>query len=203
MQKVFSVKMYYIFFAGIIASCSTARSVYHEGGLLSASRYESTFAEEAQCIESAKIYVVSPNACEENMTTFFINGKKENQSLRIQNKNTFPDSYQVYNTFVTDTLPEDTVEEEPKLQPFIPIGAGVFAGGIAVTALGVATGGISIFIGIAAIIAGLLLTNFGYKKVKGDPKKWKGEKFALSIYYLLIPVGLFLMLYPVYLLFLV
>ncbi|MBC8173785.1 MAG: hypothetical protein H7X71_07760 [Chitinophagales bacterium] len=85
----------------------------------------------------------------------------------------------------------------------IPRGGGVVVAGMAVTALGVLSGGAIIFIGIGAMIAGLLLTNFGYKKVKDDPEKWKGEKVALTVYYLLIPVGLFLMLYPLYLLFII
>lgn len=104
-------------------------------------------------------------------------------------------------TFLPDTVKADTTETEPKLQPLIPAGAGVFAAGMALTAVSVITGGISIFIGIGAFISGLLLTNWGYKKVKAEPKKWKGEKLALAVYYALIPVGLFLMLYPVYLLF--
>ncbi|MBC8047836.1 MAG: hypothetical protein H7Y00_13645 [Fimbriimonadaceae bacterium] len=101
-----------------------------------------------------------------------------------------------------DSAEEDSIEE-PKLHPLIPSGAGLFAIGVAATAVSVLSGGLSIFIGIGAMIAGILLTNFGYKKVKEDPKKWKGEKLALAVYYTLIPVGLLLMFYPLYLLFLI
>lgn len=110
---------------------------------------------------------------------------------------------QPYVLLKTDTIKTDSIKiEEPKLQPLIPSGAGVYAAGLALTTLSILSGGISILFGIAAIIAGLLLVNWGYKKVKTEPKKWKGEKLALIVYYTLIPVGLFLMLYPVYLLFL-
>jgi hypothetical protein len=41
----------------------------------------------------------------------------------------------------------------------------------------------------------------GLKRVKLDPEIWRGEKLAMLVYYSLIPIGLFLMLLPVWLLF--
>lgn len=191
-------KQGYLFFVMIVMlaqACSLQKNVSQQGALLG----------------DGKIVVVSPEFLQPEMTllnseeTFAIAMKlKDEPTVRLQSpeqaQEFIAEDFQIL-AFETDTTKEDTTEQEPKLQPLIPAGAAVFAAGMALTAVSVITGGLSIFIGIGACIAGLLLTNWGYKKVKAEPEKWKGEKLALAVYYALIPVGLFLMLYPVYLLF--
>lgn len=175
------------------AGCSVQKKLISGGALLdAATHYSSTRAGDAAMIQPYQpVHDLSSKAIAPS--TVAINDGMSTQSRKSSALNS--------TVFSADTTVQDTAKTEPKLQPLIPAGAGIFAAGIAATAVSVLSGGLSIFIGIGAFVLGLLLTNWGYKKVKAEPEKWKGEKLALAVYYALIPVGLFLMFYPVYLLF--
>lgn len=98
----------------------------------------------------------------------------------------------------TTITEEDTTEEEPVLHPLVLAGAAVTGAAIisgviiGLTALNL------FFIPIVLLAAGAALTTIGYKQIKIDPKKYKGEKLALAVYYSLVPIGLFAMLLPVW-----
>lgn len=179
-----------LFFLWILQGCAVQKNTMQQGSLLGNGSLAEYAGQKIELQNSKSSHgIISLHLKHAEQSTIPVN---ENLTLQQQLQ---------LHTFLPDTVKTDTAETEPKLQPLIPAGAGIFAAGMALTAVSVITGGISIFIGIGAFIAGLLLTNWGYKKVKAEPKKWKGEKLALAVYYALIPVGLFLMLYPVYLLF--
>lgn len=171
----------------ILYSCSTQKAGFHEGALIGDERV-SQYA--GSCTITAASELLT-NKLQEPAIDLL----SDKPAVRLEN--TFI-RYAIDDT----TKKADTIKEpEPKLQPLIPAGDAIFALGVGAVAVSVLSGGLSIFIGIGAILLGLCLTSIGYKKVKKEPKKWKGEKLALALYYALIPVGLFLMLYPVYLLF--
>ncbi|KRP11957.1 MAG: hypothetical protein ABR95_13645 [Sphingobacteriales bacterium BACL12 MAG-120813-bin55] len=101
----------------------------------------------------------------------------------------------------TAVADSDTLTIEPKLQPLVVAGAGITAGAVVSGVLLLLSAAGMLYIPIALLLLGVGLTTLGYKKIKLDPEVWKGEKLALLVYYSLVPIGLFLMLYPVWVLF--
>jgi hypothetical protein len=118
-------------------------------------------------------------------------GLSFHEDLTVQKWDTFyaPD------TTITE---EDTIEEEPVLHPMVLAGAAV-TGAAIVSGVIIALTALNLFfIPIVLLAAGAALTTIGYKQIKIDPKKYKGEKLALAVYYSLVPIGLFAMLLPVW-----
>ena len=101
----------------------------------------------------------------------------------------------------TAVADSDTLTIEPKLQPLVVAGAGITAGAVVSGVLLLLSAAGMLYIPIALLLLGVGLTTLGYKKIKLDPEVWEGEKLALLVYYSLVPIGLFLMLYPVWVLF--
>ncbi len=100
--------------------------------------------------------------------------------------------------FIDDT---DSTETEPKLEPLV-------LSGTATAILGVGAGVAAVFAApILFAAAGLLLvasaflTSFGWKRIKKEPKKFKGEKFAVANYVIIGLVGVAASFYLLYLLF--
>jgi hypothetical protein len=105
------------------------------------------------------------------------------------------DDLYVPDTTVTE---EDTTKEEPVLHPLVLAGASV-TGAAVVSGVIIGLTAINLFfIPVILLAAGAALTTIGYKQVKIDPEKYKGEKLALAVYYALVPIGLFAMLLPVW-----
>ncbi len=103
---------------------------------------------------------------------------------------------------IQPAVKEDTVkEEEPVIQPLILAGSGAIAVG---TGLGIAgVFGAPILIGIALLFfaAGAWLTAIGWRKLKDEPKKYKGEKIAVINYLVMGIVGVAASFYSLYVLF--
>ena len=96
---------------------------------------------------------------------------------------------------------KDSTEVEPKLEPLVVAGTG-----LAVAGLGAAVAGIFgapiLFAAAALLLAGCaFVTAIGWKKIKADPKKFKGEKFALANYIIIGVIGVLSSFYLVWLLF--
>ncbi len=96
---------------------------------------------------------------------------------------------------------KDSTKVEPKLEPLVLAGTG-----LAVAGLGAAVAGIFgapiLFAVAALLLAGsAFVTAIGWKKIKADPKKFKGEKFALANYIIIGVIGVLSSFYLVWLLF--
>lgn len=110
--------------------------------------------------------------------------------------------YQPY-LFELDTTEEteDTTEVPPPIQPLVLAGAGA-TGAAVLSGIVVLLGPVGLFfVPLGLLVIGVWLTTMGLKRIKLDPEAWRGEKLANLVYYSLIPIGLFLMLLPVWLLF--
>ncbi len=93
---------------------------------------------------------------------------------------------------------KDSTEVEPKLEPLVLGGsAAVLVGvGAAVAAPFVAP---ILFLGAAVLFAlGAFLTAKGWKKIKAEPKKFKGEKIAITNYIIIGLVGVAASFYLLY-----
>ena len=96
---------------------------------------------------------------------------------------------------------KDSTEVEPKLEQLVLGGSGaVLIGvGVAVAAPFVAP---ILFLGAALMFAlGAFLTAKGWKKIKAEPKKFKGEKIAITNYLVIGLIGVAASFYLLYLLF--
>lgn len=102
-----------------------------------------------------------------------------------------------YETYKSEEK-KDTTEVELKLEPMVLGGSGaVFLGvGVAVAAPFVAP---ILFLGAAVLFAlGAFLTAKGWKKIKAEPKKFKGEKIAIANYLVIGLVGVAASFYLLY-----
>lgn len=101
-----------------------------------------------------------------------------------------------------DTIPAtDSAEVKLKVHPFAIAGLGLTAAAVAAGVLAFTGPMIPIWISLLLLGGGLTFVTLGIKKIKQYPEKYKGEKLATSVYWAMIPIGLFLMLLPIYLLF--
>ncbi len=96
---------------------------------------------------------------------------------------------------------KDSTEVEPKLEPLVLSGSGAVAAGVGVGVAAIF--GAPILFVVAALLLGLgaFLTAKGWKKIKADPKKFKGEKIAIANYLVIGLVGVAASFYLLYWLF--
>lgn len=113
------------------------------------------------------------------------------------------------NTFidaVDAVVKEDTgkkEEQEPVLEPMVLAGTGAAVAGAGVAVAGMFAAPILLAIGALLLIASALLTSKGWKKIKAEPKKYKGEKFAIANFIIIGVLGVAASFYALYLLFMV
>lgn len=111
-------------------------------------------------------------------------------------------SFIIQNFYQGDTIPVvDSAEVKLKVHPFAIAGLGLTAAAVAAGVLAFTGPMIPIWISLVLLGGGLTFVTLGIKKIKQNPEKYKGEKLAMSVYWAMIPIGLFLMLLPIYLLF--
>ncbi len=98
---------------------------------------------------------------------------------------------------------KDSTEVEPKLEPLVLSGSGAVAAGVGVGVAAIF--GAPILFVVAALLLGLgaFLTAKGWKKIKTDPKKFKGEKIAIANYLIIGLVGIAASFYLLYWLFMI
>ncbi|MBP8915619.1 MAG: hypothetical protein KBF51_09295 [Chitinophagales bacterium] len=96
---------------------------------------------------------------------------------------------------------KDSTEVEPKLEPLVVAGTGLALAGVGAAVAGIF--GMPILFAVAALLFGgsAFVTMIGWKKIKADPKKFKGEKFALANYIIIGVIGVLSSFYLVWLLF--
>ncbi len=96
---------------------------------------------------------------------------------------------------------KDSTEVEPKLEPLVIAGTGLALAGVGAAVAGIF--GMPILFAVAALLFGgsAFVTMIGWKKIKADPKKFKGEKFALANYIIIGVIGVLSSFYLVWLLF--
>lgn len=102
-------------------------------------------------------------------------------------------------TFVKEDTTEK--EEEPVLQPLILAGSGAIAVGTGLGIAGVFSAPILIGIALLFFAAGAWLTAIGWRKLKDEPKKYKGEKIAIINYLVMGILGVAASFYSLYVLF--
>lgn len=98
---------------------------------------------------------------------------------------------------------EDTSkkEEEPALEPMVLAGTGAAAAGAGTAVAGLFAAPILIAIGALLLVASAVLTTIGWKKIKAEPKKYRGEKFAIANFIIIGVIGVAASFYALYLLF--
>ncbi len=96
---------------------------------------------------------------------------------------------------------EDTTKVEPKFEPLVLGGTATAVGGLALGLLGLTGTGILLLIGAGLLIVSAVITMIGWKKIKADPKKLKGEKLAILNYIIIGLCGVAASFYLLYLLF--
>jgi hypothetical protein len=176
-----------------LASCSRHQVVYYNGGLHDGQSVSLQMEVATQPLELTASSTAMP-------------GLRVPSRAGFRRESAYPSTEELMYTgivFQPDTAiaDTDTVAVEPKLQPLVAAGAGVTAGAVVSGVLLLLSSAGMLYIPIALLLLGVGLTTLGYKKIKLDPEIWKGEKIALMVYYSLVPIGLFLMLYPVWVLF--
>ncbi|MBK6730995.1 MAG: hypothetical protein IPG60_08520 [Bacteroidetes bacterium] len=169
-----------------LSNCSTQMHIANSGGLQAGDAELYALAENAKSVEFS-------NKQEIQFT---------NKEVEIKNNVSNPieiyATEQIYFQKEDTIIPEDSVEVEPVIHPFAFIGVGL-TGAAAVTAVLVVTGPmISILWPLLLLGGGLLFATLAIKKIKRDPKKYKGEKLATAVYWAMLPLGLLLMLLPIY-----
>ena len=96
---------------------------------------------------------------------------------------------------------KDSTEIEPKLEPLVVSGTGLALAGLGVAVAGI-FGAPILFVVAALLLAGsALVTALGWKKIKAEPKKFKGEKFAIANYIIIGIIGVLSSFYLIWLLF--
>jgi len=96
---------------------------------------------------------------------------------------------------------KDSTEVEPKLEPLVVSGTGLALAGLGAAVAGI-FGAPILFAVAALLLAGsAFVTAIGWKKIKADPKKFKGEKFALANYIIIGVIGVLSSFYLIWLLF--
>ncbi|MFN3939405.1 MAG: hypothetical protein ACK4IY_02385 [Chitinophagales bacterium] len=107
-----------------------------------------------------------------------------------------------YNYSTADTMPvADTAEVKLKVHPFVIAGLGLTSAAVVAGVLAFTGPMLPVWISLLLLGGGLTFVTLGIKKIKQNPTVYKGEKLATSVYWAMIPIGLFLMLLPIYLLF--
>lgn len=175
----------------ILFSCAR-RQVAERGSLLSG-------GEEQQVAEYAQPTLTVPGrkAAEKG-----INVASYGLSSPVPSAAVEEEIYQAY-LYEPDTTEqaEDTTEVPPPIQPLVLGGAGA-TGAAVLSGIVVLLGPTGLFfVPLGLLVIGVWLTTMGLKRIKLDPEAWRGVKLANLVYYSLIPIGLFLMLLPVWLLF--
>lgn len=169
-----------------LSNCSTQMHTANSGGLQTG---------------DVELYALAENA-----KSMEISNKQEiqytNKEVEIKNNSLNPiEIYSIEHIYFQQEdsiIPEDSVEVEPVIHPFAFIGVGL-TGAAAVTGVLVVTGPmISILWPLLLLGGGLLFATLAIKKIKRDPKKYKGEKLATAVYWAMLPLGLLLMLLPIY-----
>jgi hypothetical protein len=101
---------------------------------------------------------------------------------------------------------EDTAkkeEEEPALEPMVLAGTGAAVAGAGTAVAGLFGAPILLAIGALLLVASAVLTTIGWKKIKSEPKKYRGEKFAIANFIIIGVIGVAASFYALYLLFVV
>lgn len=96
---------------------------------------------------------------------------------------------------------EDTTKVEPKFEPLVLGGTATAVGGLALGLAGLFGAGVLLIAGAALLIISAIITMIGWKKIKAEPKKFKGEKLALLNYIIIGISGVAASFYLLYLLF--
>lgn len=169
-----------------LSNCSTQMHTANSGGLQIGDDELFAFAENAKSMDISN------------------NQEIQYKYNEVEIKNTVFNAHEIYTTEhiyfqqADSIIPEDSVEVEPVIHPFAFIGVGL-TGTAAVTGVLVVTGPmISILWPLLLLGGGLLFATLAIKKIKRDPKKYKGEKLATAVYWAMLPLGLLLMLLPIY-----
>lgn len=177
------------FFVFLLSACATQKQLSIGGGLVPGDE---------------NLFVASDNGLIFNqIATESLQNEKASTELK-QSSLEIPEIKKV-ETIVfhyDDTVvQEDTDEVKLKTHPFAI--AGVALTGAAITAgVLVVTGPmISILWPLLLLGGGLTFATLGIKKIKQKPEIYKGEKLATAVYWAMIPIGLLLMILPIYLLF--
>ena len=107
------------------------------------------------------------------------------------------------NTIVLpDTKEEkDSTEIPPKLEPMVLGGAGAVLLGTGAAVAGVFTAPVLLLAALVLFGVGAFLTAKGWKKIKENPKLFKGEKLAVANYLVIGVVGVVASFYILYFLF--
>ncbi|MEZ5014472.1 MAG: hypothetical protein R2794_09290 [Chitinophagales bacterium] len=101
----------------------------------------------------------------------------------------------------TDTSKTDTTEIKPVIQPMVLTGTGTVVLGTAAAAIGFLSAPVLIPLAAILLLGSCFLTGWGWRKIKEDPKKYKGEKLAAANYLIVGLVGVAASFYFLYLLF--
>ena len=116
------------------------------------------------------------------------------------------ESQEVENSPLSVPLPEvkeDTAkeEEEPVLQPLVLAGSGAMLIGTGAAVGGIFGSPILFLVSLLFFAGGAWLTAIGWKKIKAEPKKYKGEKIAVINYLVMGIIGVTASFYSLYILF--
>lgn len=96
---------------------------------------------------------------------------------------------------------KDSTEIPPKLEPLVLGGSGAVLLGVGAAVAGVVVAPVLFLAALVLLAGGAFLTAKGWKKIKAEPKKFKGEKLAIANYLIIGLVGLAASVYLVYWLF--
>ncbi len=179
--------LFLVILAGfLLSNCSTTRRSVSSGGLQPGDAEWYALAVSETPVEMAPLREIAAEAADIKITDGIAAADNSASAFK---------SF----VFKTDTvIPEDSVEVEPVIHPFAYIGVGL-TGAAAVAGVLVVTGPmISILWPLLLLGGGLLFATLAIKNIKRDPKKYKGEKLANAVYWAMIPIGLLLMLLPIY-----
>jgi MFS superfamily sulfate permease-like transporter len=75
------------------------------------------------------------------------------------------------------------------------------AGGVATSALVLLSNPFTIWIPVALLAASAIITAIGWRRIKNEPKKYKGEKLAVLNYLVIGIIGVAASVYLIWLLF--
>ena len=96
---------------------------------------------------------------------------------------------------------KDSTEVEPVLEPLVLAGSGAVAVGLGVGLAAIFGAPILFLVAALFLGAGAFLTAKGWRKIKDEPKKYKGEKIAIANYLVIGLVGIAASFYLLYWLF--
>jgi len=172
-----------------LSSCSRQVAKVAEGGLISG---KTTAALQPDKLAGAKLSSPEPELA--TLTEAYI----PETDVRVSHE-----AVSAWNSYFDQdtTIVEEDTTPEPVMQPLILAGAATTGAGIASTVLLFFGPWSLVLIPLLLIGGGVALTTFGYKKLKIEPEKYKGEKLARAVYYAMVGIGAVAMLIPVWLLF--